>query len=209
MNTNILRDLSYGVYLIGSKKDGKTVGCIANSVMQITSNPAKIAISINVENYTNNAIEETNEFVCSILPENIDSNVIGTFGFKSSKDIDKYKEIKYTLKDGYPIVDGAIGYIKCKVVDKLQVDTHTIFIGKVIESAKITDEEPMTYAYYHKVKKGKSPAKAPTYIEEKEEKGKKKYICTVCGYVYEADELPENFTCPICGVDRNMFKEVL
>lgn len=209
MNTSILRDLSYGVYLIGSKKDGKTVGCIANSVMQITSNPAKIAISINVENYTNNAIEETNEFVCSILPENIDSNVIGTFGFKSSKDIDKYKEIKYTLKDGYPIVDGAIGYIKCKVVDKLQVDTHTIFIGKVIESAKITDEEPMTYAYYHKVKKGKSPAKAPTYIEEKEEKGKKKYICTVCGYVYEADELPENFTCPICGVDRNMFKEVL
>lgn len=209
MNTSILRDLSYGVYLIGSKKDGKTVGCIANSVMQITSNPAKIAISINVENYTNNAIEETNEFVCSILPENIDSNVIGTFGFKSSKDIDKYKEIKYTLKDGYPIVDGAIGYIKCKVVDKLQVDTHTIFIGKVIESAKITDEEPMTYAYYHKVKKGKSPAKAPTYIEEKEEKGKKKYICTVCGYVYEADELPKNFTCPICGVDRNMFKEVL
>lgn len=208
MNTNILRDLSYGVYLIGSKKDGKTVGCIANSVMQITSNPAKIAISINVENYTNNAIEETNEFVCSILPENIDSNVIGTFGFKSSKYIDKYKEIKYTLKDGYPIVDGAIGYIKCKVVDKLQVDTHTIFIGEVIESSKITDEEPMTYAYYHKVKKGKSPAKAPTYIEEKEEKGKKKYICTVCGYVYEADELPENFTCPICGVDRNMFKEV-
>lgn len=208
MNTSILRDLSYGVYLIGSQKDGKAVGCIANSVMQITSNPIKIAISINLENYTNNAIEETNEFVCSILPENIDSNVIGTFGFRTSKDIDKYKEIKYTFEDGYPIVDGAIGYIKCKVVDKLQVDTHTIFIGEVIASAKITNEEPMTYAYYHKVKKGKSPAKAPTYIEEIEEKRKKKYICMVCGYVYEEDELPENFTCPICGVDRKMFKEI-
>ncbi len=208
MNNNILRDLSYGVYLIGSKKDGKEVGCIANSVMQITSNPAKIAISINIDNYTNSAISETNEFVCSILPENIDNRVIGTFGFKSSKDTDKYREIKYTIKDNYPIVDGSIGYIKCRVVDKLQVDSHTIFIGEVIATDKLIDAEPMTYAYYQNIKKGKSPVKAPTYIEERPELGRRKYICTVCGYVYEADELPDDFKCPICGVDKKLFKEV-
>ncbi len=208
MNNNILRDLSYGVYLIGSKKDGKEVGCIANSVMQITSNPAKIAISINIDNYTNSAISETNEFVCSILPENIDNRVIGIFGFKSSKDTDKYREIKYTIKDNYPIVDGAIGYIKCRVVDKLQVDSHTIFIGEVIATDKLISAEPMTYAYYQNIKKGKSPVKAPTYIEERPELGRRKYICTVCGYVYEADELPDDFKCPICGVDKKLFKEV-
>lgn len=208
MNKEILRDLSYGVYLIGSRKDGKEVGCIANSVMQITSNPARIAISINLENYTHSAIEQTNEFVCSVLKKDVDSNVIGNFGFHSSKDIDKYKEVKYTLKDGYPIVDGAIGYIKCKVVDKLQVGTHTIFIGEVIASAKISQDEPMTYAYYHKVKKGKSPIKAPTYIEENVVSNKKKYICTICGYVYEADELTDDFKCPICGVDSKMFEEI-
>lgn len=208
MNKEILRDLSYGVYLIGSRKDGKEVGCIANSVMQITSNPARIAISINLENYTHSAIEQTNEFVCSILKKDVDSNVIGTFGFHSSKDIDKYKEVKYTVEEGYPIVDGSIGYIKCKVVDKLQVGTHTIFIGEVIASAKISQDEPMTYAYYHKVKKGKSPVNAPTYIEETAVSNKKKYICTICGYVYESDELTDDFKCPICGVDSKMFKEI-
>ena len=66
----------------------------------------------------------------------------------------------------------------------------------------------MTYAYYHEVKKGKSPAKAPTYIEEKTVKGKKKYICKICGYVHEVDELPPDFKCPICGVGRDMFEEI-
>lgn len=207
MNKDILRDLSYGVYVISSKKEDKDVGCIANSVMQITSSPVTIAVSINKDNYTHTAIQDQKEFVVSILPENVDSKIIGTFGFQTSREIEKFEEMDYEIKEDYPILRCAIGYIKCKLIKEVDVGTHTIFIGEVVSCDKRNDEVPMTYAYYHQVKKGKSPKNAPTYIEEKKETGKKQYVCTICGYVHEGD-LPDDFVCPICGVSKEMFKEV-
>ncbi len=207
MDKSILRDLSYGMYLVSSKKGDKDVGCIANSAMQITSNPITIAVSINKDNYTHSAIEEKKEFVLSVLPEEIDSKVIGTFGFQTSRDIDKFEEMDYELKEGYPILTSVIGYIRCKLVKVVPMGTHTIFIGEAVAMEKIRKEPPMTYAYYHAVKKGNSPKNAPTYQEETVTSGKKRYVCTVCGYVYEGD-LPEDFVCPICGVSRELFEEV-
>ncbi len=207
MNREILRDLSYGVYVVSSKKGDKDVGCIVNSAMQITSNPATIAVSVNVDNYTNCAIKETGEFVLMILPEDVDSQVIGTFGFKSSREVEKFEEMDYEIKEGYPILSCAIGYLKMKVINTVEVGTHTLFIGEVIASEKEKSSAPMTYAYYHAVKKGKSPKNAPTYQEEKVEPNKKQYVCTICGYIHEG-ELAEDFVCPICGVSKEMFKEV-
>ncbi len=207
MDKSILKDLSYGVYLVSSKKEDKDVGCIVNSAMQITSNPVTLAISVNLDNYTNRAIKETKEMVLSILPEEVDSKVIGTFGFQTSRDIDKFEEMDYELKDGYPILTSAIGYLRMKVVDMLEVGTHTVFIGEVVAMEKLGDSTPMTYAYYHQVKKGKSPKNAPTYQEETKETGKKQYVCSICGYVHEGD-LPEDFVCPVCGVGRELFKEM-
>ncbi len=209
MNKEILKDLSYGVYVISGKKDNRDIGCIANSVIQVTSKPVTIAVSINVDNYTNQAIKEQGYFNCMILPTDIDSDVIGTFGFKTSADTDKFKDMETIDVNGYPILKKAVGYLQCKLIKQMEVATHTIFLGEVIASDKISDSEPMTYAYYHKVKNGKSPKKAPTYIEEDNPKtGKKRYVCSVCGYVYEGEEIPEDFKCPICGVAKNMFKEI-
>ena len=207
MNKEILRDLSYGVYVVSSKKEDRDVGCIVNSAMQITSSKTTIAISVNLDNYTNSAIKETGEFVLQVLPEEVDSNILKAFGFQSSREVDKFEEMDFERKDNYPILTCAIGYLPVRVTQIVEVGTHTLFIGEVLSMEKLKEGTPMTYAYYHQVKKGKSPKNAPTYQEEVKESNKKQYVCTICGYVHEGD-LPEDFVCPICGVGRELFKEV-
>ncbi len=209
MNNKILRDLNYGVYVIGTKDNQRNVGCIANSVMQITSNPATIAISINRENYTNECIKKTNKFSISILNEESNPEIIGTFGFSSSRSTDKYANFSYTEVDNLPVINDANGYITCELVSTLETETHTIFLGKIISSAKTNDKKPMTYQYYHQVLKGQSPKNAPTYQQDiiEEIKGSR-WQCQVCGYIYEGEELPADFTCPLCGQPKEVFKKI-
>ena len=209
MNNMILRDLTYGVYVIGSKDGNRDVGCIANSVMQITSNPASIAISINHDNYTNKCIKECNKFSVSIL--NVDSNlkIIGTFGFSSSKDVDKFNDFDSEVIDGVSVVKDANGYIICDVVNVLETETHTIFIGKVVSMNKFNDKIPMSYKYYHEVLKGSSSSKAPTYINNVVEEIKgSRWKCMICGYIYEGNDLPLDYVCPICGQNREAFEKI-
>ena len=167
MNNWAFTKLSYGVYVITSwAEGGKPTGCTANSAMQVTSSPATIAVSINHDNFTNECIKNTGRFAINVLGEKSSPAIIGNFGFKSGRDSDKFEE-KPELKDFLPIVDGAIAYITCKVIDAMESPTHTVFLGEVIGAEIINEnEDPMTYAYYHKVIKGKSPKNAPTYIEE-------------------------------------------
>ncbi len=209
MNNLILRDLNYGVYVIGCKDEHRNVGCIANSVMQITSNPATIAISINHENYTNECIKKSNKFSISILNEESNSEIIGVFGFSSSRDTDKFKNFEHEEIDNLPVISDSNGYITCEVVGTLETETHTIFLGKIISCEKTMEKVPMTYKFYHEVLKGNSPKKAPTYIPdiEKEIKGSR-WKCTICGYVYEGDELPLDFKCPLCGAPKEVFVKV-
>ena len=217
MDTNIFRQMSYGVYIVTSMDGGRPVGCTANSIMQITSTPATVAISINHDNYTNGCIEKTGKFAFSIMAENSDAKLIGNFGFRSSKDVDKFDGIDYEMAQGMPVVKGTCGYVVCKVINKMETQTHTVFLGEVVDG-KVYDAgaEAMTYAYYHKVVKGKSPKNAPTYLPDdeegkntkaaEEEKKKEKYVCQVCGYVYEGESLPEDYKCPICGVGPDRFR---
>lgn len=209
MDNKILRDLSYGVYVVGSMDGERKVGCIANSAMQITSNPASIAISINHDNYTNECIKKCNKFSVSILNEQSNPNIIGTFGFSSSKDIDKFKDFDNEVVEEVPVIKDSNGYVVCEVVSVLETETHTIFVGKVIAMNKYDSKIPMTYKYYHEVLKGSSPAKAPTYVENviEEIKGNR-WKCMICGYIYEGDELPLDFTCPICGQSREAFEKI-
>lgn len=214
MNSNVFRSLSYGVYIIGTMDGERKVGCTANSAMQITSQPATIAISINHNNYTNSCIEKSGKFSISILSVKSESSLIGTFGFQSSKDVDKFTDVANQIVEGVPVVLDGNGYIVCRVINKMETETHTVFLGEVIE-AEVLDEstDAMTYSYYHKVVKGKSPKNAPTYLPEEtqEEKGhekKTKYICQVCGYVYEGETMPPDFICPICKQGADKFKKV-
>ena len=212
MNKNAFRNLSYGVYIISTLDGERATGCVANSVMQITSSPATIAVSMNHDNYTNSCIKNSGKFAVSILTEESDPELIGRFGFQSGKEVNKFDGIEAITKEEISVIPDACGYIVCKVIDQMETETHTVFLGEVLDADVLKNEEPMTYAYYHKVVKGKSPKNAPTYIpegnEEKAEDGK--WVCGICGYVYDGEtpfeELGEDFKCPICKQPKDVFK---
>ncbi len=166
MNKSALYKLSYGVYVITAWSDGKPTGCTANSAMQITSSPATVAVSINHDNFTNKCIADTGVFAVNILGEHCDPLVIGNFGFKSGRDTEKFSDYQPLIKNMLPVLPQASGYITCKVINKMETSSHTVFLGEVTDAGILNDDTPMTYAYYHNVIKGKSPKNAPTYQGE-------------------------------------------
>lgn len=210
-----LNNISYGMYCITTKYTGKNVGCIVNTVMQITAENPKIAVSINKENYTNKAIKETKRFVINILSEETKKEVIGKFGFFSSKEIDKFGEFKSIEEEGLPkLLENMCGYIACKLESVIDCDTHEIFIASVEKTSLENNFIPMTYRYYKEEIKGTSPKNAPTYAEKKETTGQK-YKCIICGHIYDEEEtgvkfedLPDSWRCPICGVGKDKFVKI-
>lgn len=212
MNKNAFRQLSYGVYIVSTWDEGRATGCTANSAMQITSDPATIAVSINHSNYTNACIQKLGKFAVSILGEHSDPASIGVFGFKSGRDNNKFDEVRSEIRGYMPVIPDACAYIVCEVVDKLETGSHTVFLGKVVDADILNKDDPMTYAYYHNVIKGKSPKAAPTYIpEESEAEAGSRYVCGVCGYEYQGDipfeELPEDYVCPVCRQPKSVFQK--
>lgn len=203
MDKKILRDITYGMYLVSTKN----AGCIINTLTQITSDNPIITISLNKENYTNQKIKENKLFTVSILTEKTNPNLISTFGFQTSKEIDKFKEFEYIEEENIKIIkENTNGYLKCEVIDIIDTNTHDIIIAKVIDTKKENNYKPMTYSYYHEVIKGKAPKKAPTYIEETTQK-ENTYVCDICGYVH-VGEIDKDFICPICKADYTHFKKI-
>ena len=208
MDRKVIRNLSYGMYVIGACDD-RNVGCTVNTVVQITSDPVTVIVSINKDNYTHGVISKTGKFSVSILGETVDPKIIGTFGYSSSKDTDKYKDVSTYDLDGMPIISDSIGGMICEVVSTMDTSTHTVFLGKVVNMANYKEENAMTYKYYREVLKGKSPKNAPTYVKEEDTKEKKTvWRCPICGYEVEADELPSDYVCPICGAPGSIFTKV-
>ncbi len=210
MDTKVFRSMSYGVYVVGSVDGERPVGCIANSIMQITSSPATVAVSLNHDNYTNACVAKSGLFSFSILGQESDPSLIGGFGFRSSKDTDKYEGVDSEMVCGCPVIKDSCGYVVCRVIDRMETATHTVFLGEVIEGEVSQAEyQPMTYAYYHQVIKGKSPKNAPTYLPEEDtpqQGGKAVWVCQICGYVYDGDPLPADYRCPVCGQDAAHFR---
>jgi flavin reductase (DIM6/NTAB) family NADH-FMN oxidoreductase RutF/rubredoxin len=229
MNRAALHKLNYGLYIVTSGQEEKFNGQIANSLIQVTSNPATIAVSINKENYTHELIRNSRKFVVSILSEAASMTFIGLFGFKSGRDVNKLQKVKTRPGvTGIPIIlDYTVGYIEAELEREMDCGTHTIFFGKVVEADVTGEGEPMSYFYYQKVKGGKSPKTAPTY--EKEEATAKpaaqtaaRYVCSVCGYVYDPaigdpdggiapgtrfEDIPDTWTCPVCGAEKSKFEK--
>ncbi|MBN2542629.1 flavin reductase [bacterium] len=233
MDLKTLHKISYGLYIVTSGKDDDCNGQIANTVIQVTADPPRVGVCINKQNYTHEFISKYKVFSASILSQEAPMKLIGLFGFKCGRDLDKFEDVEYKVGEtGSKIVlNNAVGYLEVKVFDSVDVGTHTMFIGDLVAAETLSDAEPITYAYYHEIKGGKSPKTAPTYIKEKKveqtpKKERKKmaaYECTVCGYVYDPQEgdpengidpgtpfrsLPEDWVCPVCGAGKEDFEKI-
>lgn len=168
MNTKALHMISYGLYVIGSKKGDKINAQIGNTIVQVSSEPPIISVCINKGNLTHEYIQDSRVFTASILAQDTPLKLIGLFGFKSGRDIDKFESINYKLGETQaPIVlDNTLAYLEAKVINSVDVGTHTIFIGDLVDAEVIAEGEPMTYAYYHLVKRGTTPKTAPSFHKD-------------------------------------------
>jgi len=230
MNQEALHKITYGIYILSTEFEGKPNGQIVNSVFQVTAEPATVAVSLNKQNLTCEYLLKTKKFSLSMLEKNTPMPFIGQFGFKSGRAINKFEGVNSKKGiTGMPIVlDHTLACLEAEVISQLEVGTHIIIVGKILEAEVLSQLEPMTYAYYHDVKKGFSPKNAPTYIKaedmtnKKEEKTMDKYVCKVCGYVYDPangdpdngvaagtkfEDIPDTWVCPICGVGKDQFEK--
>lgn len=227
MNSKALYSLTYGLFIVTSLKDGRYNGQVANTVIQVCSEPPVIQAVINKANLTHQFISSSNVFAVSVLSKETPLNFIGGFGFKSGREIDKFKDINYKIgKTGAPIViDNSLAYLEARVIDRLNVYTHSIFVGELVDADILKEGEPITYAYYQQVKRGTTPKTAPSFIAEKKEEKviMDKYQCSVCGYIYDPEkgdpdggikpgtkfeDLPDDWTCPVCGASKDQFKKL-
>lgn len=214
METNALYNITYGLYVVGCYSDGKPAGCIINTCFQVTSENPTLAICLNKKNHTLDCIKKNPRFCVSIISEETDPMIISSFGFRSARDIDKYTDFGYDELDGTPAVKGNFcGRLILDAINFIDCGSHIIVIGKLVASHG-GNGTPMTYAYYHKVIKGSAPKNAPTYRAEPQlaqtsNKEIRRFKCDICGYEVESEsDLPADFVCPLCGVDRSHFKEI-
>lgn len=194
---NAMFNISYGLYILTSK-DEKMNGCVINALSQVTSTPNRIMIAINKNNYTTEQILKTKKFNVSILNEEANFELIKRFGFSSGKDTNKFEDFQnYEIAENeIPyITQGVNSYISATVVDVRDLGTHYEFLADVDKEEVLNNIPSITYAYYQSNIKPKISSQQKKVV----------YICSVCGYVYEGDPLPEDFVCPLCWHDARYF----
>jgi flavin reductase (DIM6/NTAB) family NADH-FMN oxidoreductase RutF/flavodoxin len=192
IDNNAMFKLSYGLFVLSAKDGDKTNGCIINTVTQVTDTPKRISIAVNKNNLTHDMILKTGEFNVSVLSEAVPFKVFQHFGFQSGRSVDKFADYEgqAVSSNGIPyLTEFANSYISAKVIETQDYGTHTLFVADVTEAQVLSDEPSVTYAYYFAHIKPK-----PAPMEE----NKKGFVCKICGYVYESDELPADFICPLC-----------
>ena len=199
-----VQKFSYGLFVLTAQADGKDNGCIINTAAQLTSTPNRINIAVNKANYTHDMILNTGVFNVSVLSQKASFDIFKRFGFASGKDTDKfagYEEHASRSANGLLYVtEGTNAFMSAKVIDAHDYGTHTLFIAELTEAAVLNQDPSVTYAYYFDHIKPKPQPK----IEEK----KTGWVCKICGYVYEGDELPQDFICPLCKHGADDFERI-
>ena len=191
-DTSALFKLSYGLFVLTAREGKKDNGCIINTAVQLTSNPCRISIAVNKQNYTHDMIVRTGIFNLSVLTEEAPFEVFTHFGFQSGKNVNKFENCESENRTGngvlyIPKYTNAV--ISCSVVSEVDCGSHTLFICDVCETKILSSVPSVTYQYYFDNIKPKPEKKAEV---------KKGYVCKICGYVYEGEPLPPDFICPIC-----------
>ncbi len=205
MNKKAMYNLSYGLFVLSARQDEKDNGCIINTVTQVTSEPNQITIAVNKLNLTHDMIAETRKFTASILSEKADFSLFKRFGFQSGRDVDKFQMFdgkKRVANETLAVTQGTNGFISAYVTQQIDVGTHSIFLASVTDMDVWDDSPSATYAFYQSSIK---PKPQPT---GKTAEGKTIWRCTVCGYEYVGEELPEYFTCPICKHPASDFEKI-
>ncbi len=183
-------NISYGVFVLTVKEGEKKNGCIINTLMQVTSTPNQVSITVNKDNLTTEILKNTGAFNVSIIDKTATFDLIKRFGFASGKTTDKFGNFNgfKEANNGIPyITEGCNSYVSCKVVKTIDVGTHLTFVAEVLDDVVLNENKPLTYAEYLSDVKPKPQTTTKT-----------SYVCKICGYVYEGEELPKDFVCPIC-----------
>jgi flavin reductase (DIM6/NTAB) family NADH-FMN oxidoreductase RutF len=189
MDTKAMYNLSYGLFILTAKEGNKDNGCIVNTVTQVTTEPNRIVVAVNKNNYTHDMIKRTGEFNVSILTENAKFDTFKHWGFQSGKNVNKADgvEFKRATNGIIYIADQTNALISAKVVSTTDLGTHTLFLADVTDCEILSSDPSVTYTYYQKnIKPAPQPQK------------KKGFVCNICGYIYEGDTLPPDFICPLC-----------
>lgn len=190
--------IGYGLYVATSNDGEKQNGCIVNAVVQLTQEPIKVAVAINKSNYTHDTVKTTRKVNINCLTERTPFSVFERFGFQSGRDKDKFSDYEYVMSDnGVAVLTDYINaFLSLEVLDYIDMGTHGLFICNVTEAKTVSDEESVTYSYYQK------------HIKPKPQKKVKGFTCKICGYTYEGDTLPQDFTCPLCKHPASDFEPI-
>ena len=198
MDNKALYKIGYGLYVITSNDGKKQNGMICNTVCQVASDPLLISVSINKSNYSHDVIKKTKKMNVHPISESAPFEVFKRFGFVSGRDVDKFAyDMVIEANNGVAkLMDYVNAMMSLKVKDYIDAGSHGIFICDIEDAVVISQEETMSYSYYQK------------NVKPKPEKKKSGYVCKICGYVYEGDELPDDFICPICKHPASDFEKI-
>lgn len=203
MNEKAMFQLTYGLFVLTAQDGEKDNGCIINTAGQVTAVPNRISITVSKENLTHDMIKKSGKFNLSVISQRADFELFKHFGFQSGRTADKFAGYDACRRSGnglYYITEGTNAYISGSVEQTIDLGTHTMFIASVEDMDVLTDDLSATYAYYHSSIKPKP--------EKPAEQGKTVWRCTICGYIYEGEELPEDFVCPVCKHPASDFEKV-
>ena len=203
MDKKTMYKLTYGLFVLTSQAEGKDSGCIINTAGQVTSEPNRISITVNKANFTHDLVKKSGSFNVSILSEEASFDTFRHLGFQSGREVDKfagYEDCKRSANGLYYITAGTNGYISAKVEQAIDLGSHTMFIASVEDMEVLSGTASASYADYQASIKPKPEKTAPA--------GKTVWRCSVCGYVYEGEELPEDFVCPLCKHPASDFEKV-
>ncbi len=208
MNTKAMYKLSYGLFVLTAKVGDKINGCITNTAIQVASEPNQISFAVNKANYTHEMLMKTDACNISVISEEADFELFKHFGFQSGKDVDKFAGFMdcAPAANGVPyITKGTNAYFSIKIKQRVDLGSHTLFIGEVAEMEVLSEVPSATYSYYQANIK---PKPADSKKTEEIPAGQHKWRCKICGYEYVGESLPADFICPVCKHPAEDFEQV-
>jgi len=205
MDTKAMFKLTYGLFVLTTESEGRINGCITNTAIQVANDPTRIGLAVNKANFTEGLIQASRKFNISIIAEDADFALFKHFGFQSGRDVDKFADFAdcKMMENGVPIITkGTNAYMTCTVTETHDLGSHTFFVATIEDMGVLADTDSCSYTYYQNNIKPKpeKPAEAKS--------GKVVWRCTVCGYEYEGDPIPEDFICPLCKHPASDFERV-